>query len=397
MKKKIYLVILCGGRGQRISKITKNIPKPMIKFNGIPFLQHLINFYSKYNFDKIILLAGYKGEIIKKNFHKRKFNLIDTECIIEKKPLGTAGCINLIPEEVENFYLVNGDSFFNFEFEKFLKFCTNKKSAMVLTPNKNYKSNKKLSSLNINKKKKIIFSQRKTFMNAGIYYFKKKFIKKFFKKLSINGNASLEEYVLPNLIKKKKINGMKFKGDFVDIGLYKNIKIAKRLFQKYFKPAIFLDRDGVIFKDTGYVNSLKRVIWTNNIFLVLKKLKNYNKFFITNQAGIGRGLYSEKSFINFQLKLKTIFISKKIFINDIEYCPHHPTYGKGLYKKKCSCRKPGNLMIRKILKRWPVNIKKSFLIGDNFKDMQAAKKSNISFIKKDTNTNFKNVIALIKK
>lgn len=54
-------------------------------------------------------------------------------------------------------------------------------------------------------------------------------------------------------------------------------------------------------------------------------------------------------------------------------------------------------MIRKILKRWPVNIKKSFLIGDNFKDMQAAKKSNISFIKKDTNTNFKNVIALIKK
>ena len=151
------LVILCGGKGTRIKKITRYIPKPMIKFNGIYFLQYLINFYSKYNFKKIYLLAGYKGDLIKKNFHKKRFNLVETECIIEKKPLGTAGCLNLLPKNIDSFFLINGDSYFDYNFEEFYKFCKNKDAAMLLVENKNYKSNKKLSSIKINKKKHIIY------------------------------------------------------------------------------------------------------------------------------------------------------------------------------------------------------------------------------------------------
>ena len=70
----IDLVILVGGRGSRIKEYLHNKPKPMVKFNKIYFLQYLINNFSKYPFQRIYLLTGYKNKIIFKNFHKKRFN-----------------------------------------------------------------------------------------------------------------------------------------------------------------------------------------------------------------------------------------------------------------------------------------------------------------------------------
>jgi D-glycero-D-manno-heptose 1,7-bisphosphate phosphatase len=72
--KKIDLVILAGGRGTRLGSITDKTPKPLIKINGIPFLQHLINYYSKFDFDNIYIIAGYKGEQIKKEFNNKRWH-----------------------------------------------------------------------------------------------------------------------------------------------------------------------------------------------------------------------------------------------------------------------------------------------------------------------------------
>ena len=96
---KLDLVILCGGKGSRLKKLTKNIPKPLLKINNIEFLNYIINFYQKYNFRKIYLLAGYKGRQIKKKFDKKLFNLIKVEVIIEKFPMGTAGCLRLLKKK----------------------------------------------------------------------------------------------------------------------------------------------------------------------------------------------------------------------------------------------------------------------------------------------------------
>ena len=82
---KLDLVILVGGHGTRILKYTKNLPKPLIKINDREFLSYIINHYSKYCFENIYLLAGYKGNLIKKIYHNTLSNLIKIECIIEKK------------------------------------------------------------------------------------------------------------------------------------------------------------------------------------------------------------------------------------------------------------------------------------------------------------------------
>jgi D,D-heptose 1,7-bisphosphate phosphatase len=369
------LVILCGGRGTRISKYTKSLPKPLIRFHNISFLQYLINFYSQYDFKKIYLLTGYKSHIVKKKFHKKKFNLVSCECIVEKKPLGTAGALGLLPRKLKNFFLINGDSFVNYDFLKFKEFCKSRSHVMALIKNLNYKSNKKLSNLSLDFKNKVSFSSKSNFMNAGIYYFKKNLIN------SINKKISLEEEVLFDLITKKKLFGKKIAGKFIDIGLYKNIIKAKKILSKQKKPSIFFDRDGVLFKDIGYLFNFKKIKWLNSLFSFLKiNNKKFHFFIVTNQSGIGRGYFSKKQFFKLHIKIKKFFLSKNIVFQDIEFCPHHPVYAKGPYKKNCKCRKPGNLMIERLFSRWLVDRKRSFFFGDKYSDYLAAKKSRLKFI-----------------
>ena len=230
--KKIDLIILAGGKGQRIKKYTKFIPKPLIKIKHKPFLKYLLNYYSKYDFNKILLLCGYKGNKIKKIYHKKKINLIPIECIIEKRRLGTGGALYQIKNKLKNdFLLVNGDSFLEFDFKKFLekKFQSNSLGKIILVSRKSYKTNNKLSSLRLDYKKNLI-KFNGDYMNAGIYFFKKKILKNILKT-----NYSLENDILPKLILKKKIEGVLGKGFFIDIGTYKNLKIAKKQLYKITK------------------------------------------------------------------------------------------------------------------------------------------------------------------
>lgn len=248
---------------------------------------------------------------------------------------------------------------------------------MILLKNKNYKTNNKLNNLKI-KNNFVNYDKKNDYMNGGIYYFNKN----IFKNIPKNKKTSIENELLPPLIKSKKIKGIISKGFFIDIGTKKNLDYAKKkLLKKIKKPAIFLDRDGVLNVDNGYDYKFSKMKWINNTLTFLSKLKKDKiKFFIvTNQSGIGRGMYSEKIFLQLQKKIKKFLLKKNIFIDDIKYCPHHPTFGVGKYKKSCNCRKPNNQMISDIIRGWSIDINKSIMIGDKETDFIAAKKSSIKF------------------
>ena len=248
---------------------------------------------------------------------------------------------------------------------------------MVLT--KNYKKSltKELTNLEIEKNGTVILSKKKKNINAGIIFLKKKIL------FHLNSkNLSFENDVLLDLIKKKKISGIKYDKIFIDIGTPKNYLLAKKIVSKYFyRPAIFLDRDGVINVDKGYTHKIKDFIIKKNIIKLLKKYQHTHYFFIvTNQSGIARGFYKVEDFFKFQKHIKNYLSNNEIFINDFEFCPHHPNGNIKKYKKKCKCRKPNNLMIKKLQKRWPINLKKSFFIGDNISDKVCAEKSNLKYL-----------------
>ena len=104
--KQVDAVILAGGKGSRIKSYIGNNPKPLIKLGNRSFLEYLINNICKYNIRKIYILAGYKGIKIYKKFNNKIINFVKIKCIIEKKPLGTGGCLHLIKNKISNKFLV---------------------------------------------------------------------------------------------------------------------------------------------------------------------------------------------------------------------------------------------------------------------------------------------------
>ena len=377
--KSVTLVILAGGRGSRIKNFTNLLPKPLIKCSGISLLRYIINNFSKYSIDKIYILCGYKGKLIHREFHKKIINLVEINCIIEKRPMGTGGSLYSLKKIIKNdFILINGDTVFDIDFNKFIK-SKNKKSigSIALIKNKNYKSNKKLIGIGLNKKKDIIFKNNSKLMNGGIYYLNKR-IFKYIK----NINSSLENDIIPNLINKSQFNGMVFDNFFLDIGTPKNLKSANFLIPNYFKkPAVFLDRDGVINYDKGYTYKIKDFKFRPGVVKAIRylNLKNYYVFIVTNQAGIAKGFYTINDFFKLQKYIKNFLIKKNIFINDIKFSPYHPKGKIKKYSIKSNFRKPGNLMIESLFTQWNLDRKKSLMIGDKITDMKAAKKSNIKF------------------
>ena len=375
--KHLDLVILAGGLGSRIKHITKNKPKPLIKFGKLSFLNNLLNYFAKYNFNKIYIIAGHKGNLIKRKFHNKIINITKIECILEKKLKGTGGALSeLRKKKLKDFILTNGDSYCPIDLNHFVRDIKNKSIKVSLVKNYNYKTNNTLTNLNI-KKNKIIYDKKSNLMNAGIYYVNKKNLNNF-----SNKKFSFENDYLKDLINKNKVFGDKYKLELIDIGTTTNLKIAKNKLPKIFKrPAVFLDRDGVINYDYGYVHQKKKFKLKKNVIKGLKYLKklNYFIFIVTNQSGIARGFYSENEFIKFQKNINEQFVKNGIFINDTHYCPHHKEGKIKKYKIDCNCRKPGTLMIKNINNNFDIDYKKSFFIGDSETDKICAKNYKLNF------------------
>ena len=167
------------------------------------------------------------------------------------------------------------------------------------------------------------------------------------------------------------------------------------------KKCVFLDRDGVINIDKGYISKISDF----KIFPGVGKAINFlnrNKFLviiITNQSGVGRGLISLKQLNNIHNFLKKKIKKHKAKIDDIYYCPYHPVFGKGKYKKFSQDRKPGSGMLKKAIKKWKINCSNSFMIGDKKTDKIAAKGVDIKFFykkHKNLNTQIRKIVNNLK-
>ena len=127
----------------------------MIKIKSLDFIEILLKNFSKYNVNKIFIAAGYRGKKIYKKYHKKRINLIDIECILEKKILGTGGAISQFKgRTTKNFFVINGDTFFDVNLNSIYEKNKNHNKIFIpLSNSKNYKSNKKLVNLSLQKNK----------------------------------------------------------------------------------------------------------------------------------------------------------------------------------------------------------------------------------------------------
>lgn len=135
---------------------------------------------------------------------------------------------------------------------------------------------------------------------------------------------------------------------------------------------VFLDRDGVINEDYGYVHCKKKFIFKDGIFETLLHLRslNFNLIIITNQSGIGRNYYKESDFLKLNQWMLNELKAKNIDILDTFYCPHSPD-------QNCKCRKPKPYLFQLAIQKYNIDIEKSWMIGDKPSDIEASHAANI--------------------
>ena len=139
------------------------------------------------------------------------------------------------------------------------------------------------------------------------------------------------------------------------------------------KPAIFLDRDGVINKDNGYVSQrddFEFIEGTIEACIELQK-KGYLLVVITNQSGIARGLFTEAQFNTLTEWMDWSMSDRGVDLDGIYYCPHHSEEGQGEFKIDCECRKPKPGMLMNAIEDLNIDIDTSILVGDKTSDLQA--------------------------
>jgi D-glycero-D-manno-heptose 1,7-bisphosphate phosphatase len=138
------------------------------------------------------------------------------------------------------------------------------------------------------------------------------------------------------------------------------------------KKALFLDRDGIINIDYGYVYQIEKFEFTEEIFSLLKLFikHNYKLFIVTNQSGIGRNYYTKSDFATLTEWMLNEFKQREIEIVSVHHCYHAP-------EKNCNCRKPKTGMIDEILSQNEIDLENSWMIGDKQSDIDLAKNSKI--------------------
>lgn len=139
------------------------------------------------------------------------------------------------------------------------------------------------------------------------------------------------------------------------------------------KRAIFLDRDGVVNIDNGYVSVVDDFEFIEGVIEALQKLKDkgYLLVIITNQSGIARGYFSEDQFNALTEWMDWSLADRGVDLDGIYYCPHHAEHGIGEYKIDCDCRKPKAGMINEAVKELDIDLSQSVLVGDKVSDIQA--------------------------
>ena len=146
------------------------------------------------------------------------------------------------------------------------------------------------------------------------------------------------------------------------------------------QKALFLDRDGVINVDHGYVGKYENFEYVEGIFDVVRKFQNegYLPVIVTNQSGIARGYYTERDFHRLMERVQKDFASHDVKHIPVYYCPHHTQGSVKKFAIECQCRKPLPGMLHRAAKELDIDLVNSILIGDSWRDIEAANAAGLT-------------------
>ena len=141
--------------------------------------------------------------------------------------------------------------------------------------------------------------------------------------------------------------------------------------------AVFLDRDGTLNEESGYLNHVDRLKLIDGAAEAVALLSRHGlkTIVVTNQSGVARGYFPETLLPRLHDKLQELLIERGARLDAIYYCPHHPDVGEPPYRRDCECRKPKLGMIRRAEKEFSVDARKSYMVGDKISDVEFGRRA----------------------
>lgn len=357
-------VILCGGRGKRLGPFTLKSPKPMFLTFKKPFLEYLINILKNRGLKKILLLTGYKSEIIsnyfkngdslgvKIRYHKGLVNWETAKRIYKAS--------NLLDKE---FYLFYSDNFINFFPERLFEFYKKNYKPLSITIFR-----KKFGNIYFNQKKLNYFysskkSNKNKYVELGFMLVNKKFLFSYLDDSNINLSR-----IINKISNEEKISYYKHYDQYYSISDLDRANITGQYLSS--KKILLLDRDGIInYKAPKgeYITTWKKFVFIKENILALEKLSSegFKFIIISNQAGVSRNKLSLSKLAFINKKMSEFLKKRNIKIINIFVCVHH-------WKDNCYCRKPKPGMFFSSSKKYKFRLDKVLYVGDDKRDCEAS-------------------------
>lgn len=381
-------VILVGGRGTRLGALAAEVPKPLLPIDGdVRFLDLLLRQAARQGFDDIILLAGHLGEQVRQRYDGSAVLNARIRVAVEPQPLGTAGALVFVKQLLaESFLLLNGDSFFDINWRGFAADALRRDHLATLALRR-VSDAARYGRVMLEQDRVTDFREKTAaergpgLINAGVYCLRRAVLDQI-----TATPASLEHDIFPRLAAAGALGGVEADGYFLDIGLPETLEQGRReLLHCLRRPAAFLDRDGVLNLDHGYVHRPEQVAWMPGALAAVRRLNDagYYVFVATNQAGIARGFYDEATMHDLHAWMRDRLAEQGAYIDCFYHCPFHPDGVVAAFRGQHPDRKPGAGMIERAFADWPADRARSFLIGDKDSDIDAAEAARIPGFKFD--------------
>jgi D-glycero-D-manno-heptose 1,7-bisphosphate phosphatase len=399
-------IIMAGGRGTRISSVISDVPKPMIKICGKPVLEHEVECLRNQGFTDIILTVSYMQSAIIDYFGdgskiSPSTNLpfgVKIEYFIEEKPLGNAGALFQLKDKLkDDFLLLNADSIFDVDFQKFVSFHKGREAVATLFTHPNshpYDSGLIVADENGIVKRWLTKEEDrsgyfKNRVNAGLHVISPKIFELVKPgKDTENMKVDLDRQLLIPLVGTGQMYCYDSSEYVKDMGTPERYETVLKEFEsgvvsaknlRNRQKAIFLDRDGTINKYVGFLRDIEQFELISGVGEGIKAINHsgYLAIVVTNQPVIARGEITVGELEQIHNKMDTLLGQKEAFLDAIYYCPHHPHRGyEGEVtelKIDCGCRKPKPGMLLKAAKDFNIDLSSSWMVGDGECDIYAGK------------------------
>lgn len=393
---------MAGGKGTRLSAVTGDkIPKPLVPFCGRPLIEYIVENLVADGVTEIVVCVGYLGEQIVDCLGDGSRYGAKISFVHEEEPLGTAGALFYAKAFLgDDFLLVNADLVEDVDYQRMYAYHRQKGAIATLFvhPNSHPYDSDIVVKDATGKVLQFDFKDNKrdydyeNCINAGIVIFSPEVLEVF----TAPKKLALEKDVIAALLAEGKPVYAYASPEYVkDVGTpdrlavakqeYENGKIAGRNLSRKQK-AIFLDRDGTLNVFKGLITEPEQIELIAGVPKALLAINqsDYLALVVTNQPVIARGDCTPETLEKIHKRLYTLLGNAGCYVDDLIYCPHHPDSGYEGERKElkfdCDCRKPKTGMIDSLVKKYHIDLDKSYFIGDTYRDVQTGFNAGVKTI-----------------